>query len=626
MTKNTRAWFEDLATKVSWLVLLLMAAMLGPAVVRGQAVNLVELPVQPNRETGKVAPDKEKDAQLFINKTNQGKPLSLGDKTYNTGLYAIHGSLSWSYALNGEYTSLVMDLGQEGMATIRVLGDDKPLYDSGRLPSKNHLTALVDVRAVKELQFAVIDTDGGFWNDKVVFGNPVLLKRPLPEAVDAPGKGGTPPPQAKMVLTPDSGVTPLEVSFTGDQSKAPAGQVGRYTWSFGDGSTETLSPNPKHTYTAPGLYEVLLQAEDDKGGIGVARQLVTVRPGENQPPIAMAKTSARVMKIGQAVNFDGSDSSSADAAITGYQWDFGDGQIGEGKTTSHAYAALGRYAAVLTVQNKGGKQAKTAVSIKVTGPGEPPVFPLHKGARVLLIGNSLIGFCGPIDQWLMAFDKLSPQPLGLECQSRGKGLGKLVEYATWSRLGIHDKIDEGWDVVIIQPWNDALDPNVTDEQLLKDCKTLVDWAREVGAYPVLYEPQFGWQNQAADQARGHARIMHLAEQLDTGYIPAGQAWLIVAKDLPMKSPGTGRSVRETDLETLDGLMYVDFGHQSFSGALFNSMMIWKYLTGQSPLAIKLSPTAKEVSDEAKRRVVWDKLPYLQKVADGAIVPASQQVR
>jgi hypothetical protein len=254
------------------------------------------------------------------------------------------------------------------------------------------------------------------------------------------------------------------------------------------------------------------------------------------------------------------------------------------------------------------------------------VFPLHKGARVLLIGNSLIGFSGPIDGWLPTFDKLSPNPLGLVCASRGKGLGKLVEYATWSRLAIHDKIDEGWDVVIIQPWIDAVDPAVSDEQLLKDCKTLVDWTREVGAAPVLYEPQYGWQELDRDTALGHKRIYAMAEKLDTGFIPAGDAWLQVAKDFPMKKPGHQRSVKETDPDTLDGMMYGDFGHQNFTGALFNSMMIWKYLTGESPAELNLSATAKGVGDQAKHMVAWDKLPYLQKLVDTEITPASQKLR
>ena len=211
-------------------------------------------------------------------------------------------------------------------------------------------------------------------------------------------------------------------------------------------------------------------------------------------------------------------------------------------------------------------------------------------------------------------------------ESKGKGLGKLVEYATWSRLDIHEKIDQGWDVVIIQPWIDAVDTKVSDDDLLKDCKTLVDWAREAGAFPVLYEPQFGWQNQDKDQAYGHQRIYHMAEVLDTGYIPAGQGWLQVAKDFPMKVPGFQRGFKETDPDTLDGMMYGDFGHQNFTGALFNALMIWKYLTGQSPTTLPLSATAPGVEAQAVKNVNWDKLPYLEKVVDQTIVPASQHVR
>ncbi len=595
-------------------------------------VKLTDLTAEANKESetnkGQLVVNDTKASSLFINQTQDGKPMAVGEKTYTNGMESIHGNSSWSYTLNGSYTSLVMDLGQDGTATMRVLGDDKLLYDSGRLPNKIPITAMIDVRGVKELQLTVIDSEPNTipWNDKVIIGNPTLLKRQLPDAVDTAGPGGTPAPQAKIVATPTDGLGPLEVSFAGDQSKAPAGQVGRYTWYFGDGATETLAPNPKHTFTDPGLYEVVMQAQDDKGGIGVARQLITVRPGGAQPPISMVKVSSHVVKTGEAVQFDGTGSSSSDGSITSYQWDFGDGQTGTGATVSHTYADAKRYAATLTVANKGGLQTKSEVSIKVTGSNEPPVFPLQKGARVLLIGNSLIGFCGPLDEWLKTLDKLSPQPLGIVTASKGKGLGKLVEYATWSKLAIHDKMDQGWDVVIIQPWLDAVDPAVSDDQLLKDCKTLVDWAREGGAYPVLYEPQLGWQNQEKDQARIHERVSHMAEVLDTGFIPAGQGWLQVAKDLPMKEPGQGRGTKETDPETLDGLMFSDFGHQSFTGATFNAIMIWKYLTGQSPTSLTLSATSPGVEPQAVKMVNWEKLPYLEKVADQTITPASQKTR
>ena len=91
------------------------------------------------------------------------------------------------------------------------------------------------------------------------------------------------------------------------------------------------------TFNDPGIYEVLLQAEDDKGGVGVARQIVTVLPTENQPPIARAKASPRLVKIGQTVQFDASDSSNADGPIADYQWNFGDGQSGAGERATHQY-------------------------------------------------------------------------------------------------------------------------------------------------------------------------------------------------------------------------------------------------------------------------------------------------
>jgi hypothetical protein len=100
----------------------------------------------------------------------------------------------------------------------------------------------------------------------------------------------------------------------------------------------------------------------------------------------------------------------------------------------------------------------------------------------------------------------------------------------------------------------------------------------------------------------------------------------VAKDFPMKKPGHGRSFKETDPDTLDGMMYGDFGHQNFTGALFNSMMIWKYLTGESPTELNLSATAKGINDQARKAVAWEKLPYLEKLVDSSITPASQKLR
>ena len=187
-----------------------------------------------------------------------------------------------------------------------------------------------------------------------------------------------------------------------------------------------------------------------------------------------------------------------------FHWDFGDGQQGEGKNVSHAFQLPARYRVDPDCQHGAASwQTNTVISVKVNGNPPSPVFPLRKSARVLIIGNSLVGFSGPLDEWLMFLDKISPQPLGLQTASRGKGMGKLVEYATWRKLAVHEKINEGWDVVIIQPWIDAIDDKVSDKDLIKDAKTLVDWIKESGAYPVFYEPQLGWRDMESNQEKGH---------------------------------------------------------------------------------------------------------------------------
>jgi len=60
------------------------------------------------------------------------------------------------------------------------------------------------------------------------------------------------------------------------------------------------------------------------------------------------------------VTFDASASTDVDNDITGYAWDFGDGQRGQGKVVKHTYAKEGTFTVTLTVSDKLG----TASSVK----------------------------------------------------------------------------------------------------------------------------------------------------------------------------------------------------------------------------------------------------------------------
>ena len=80
--------------------------------------------------------------------------------------------------------------------------------------------------------------------------------------------------------------------------------------------------------------------------------------------------------VNQQVTFDatgtyqyanaGSRTKEADSALS-YQWDFGDGSTGAGKTVNHAYDEIGRYTTKLTVTGAGGKTDTMSIPVEVVG-------------------------------------------------------------------------------------------------------------------------------------------------------------------------------------------------------------------------------------------------------------------
>jgi PKD repeat protein len=72
--------------------------------------------------------------------------------------------------------------------------------------------------------------------------------------------------QANFSAAPLSGVGTLTVTFTNQTTcgRDVACNVSTSLWFFGDWSTSTLS-SPTHTYTAPGIYTVMLFASGPGG-------------------------------------------------------------------------------------------------------------------------------------------------------------------------------------------------------------------------------------------------------------------------------------------------------------------------------------------------------------------------
>ncbi len=90
-------------------------------------------------------------------------------------------------------------------------------------------------------------------------------------------------------------------------------------------------------------------------------------------------------------SFDAS-ASFFEPALVSYEWDFGDGQTGTGKTTTHQYAADGEFVVTLTVTDRFGGTATFTVTlvprlviiqvlVEPTNPGAPDPFTLRVQVR-----------------------------------------------------------------------------------------------------------------------------------------------------------------------------------------------------------------------------------------------------
>lgn len=82
-------------------------------------------------------------------------------------------------------------------------------------------------------------------------------------------------PTASLVASPLRGAAPLNVSFDASGSSAPAGDIIKYEWDLGDGTTAS-GAQVQHSYTGQGYYAAKLTVTDSYGGTSTATVLITV--------------------------------------------------------------------------------------------------------------------------------------------------------------------------------------------------------------------------------------------------------------------------------------------------------------------------------------------------------------
>jgi len=158
-----------------------------------------------------------------------------------------------------------------------------------------------------------------------------------------------PAPVASFTYAPNEGNAPLAVQFT-DTS---AGNVTAWSWDFGDGNTSTAQ-NATHIYAAAGTYTVSLNASN---AYGWNTSTVTGAVQVLSTPVADFAYAPNAGNTPLTVQFN--DTSAGN--VTGWVWDFGDGNTSTDRNPIHAYVSSGTYTVSLNASNAYGYNVSTVI-------------------------------------------------------------------------------------------------------------------------------------------------------------------------------------------------------------------------------------------------------------------------
>ncbi len=137
----------------------------------------------------------------------------------------------------------------------------------------------------------------------------------------------------------------LLVTFTDLSTNSPDS----WQWYFGDGGTSFLQ-NPTYVYNFPGVYTVMLIATNASGSDTIIKNnYITVFNSPN--PDFTTDVSSGCVPL--TVNFTDL-STSGDAPITGWQWDFGDGHFSAIQDPMHQFTDPNIYQVSLRVTDTNG--------------------------------------------------------------------------------------------------------------------------------------------------------------------------------------------------------------------------------------------------------------------------------
>lgn len=178
------------------------------------------------------------------------------------------------------------------------------------------------------------------------------------------------------------------------------GSPSTWFWDFGDGNNSTTGPIVQHTYANAGTYLVSVIVS---GGNGCTDQTFNV--------VSVVNTVTSVMNVSDSVCLNSTltfldASTTNNATIAGWQWDFGDGSpLDTNQNTAHTYVTAGTYTVTLSVWASSGCVSVSTQTITVSP------LPVAAFAATTACANQQTVFTdntpGSITQWQWDFGDLT---------------------------------------------------------------------------------------------------------------------------------------------------------------------------------------------------------------------------
>jgi len=135
---------------------------------------------------------------------------------------------------------------------------------------------------------------------------------------------------------------------------------------FTDQTLQTNTYDTAHSYLIAGTYDAKVYSKDDAGNESDAATMSVVVV--NSAPVAVLRAVPSLIRAGQPITLDGTDSFdiNAGASLSSYTFTYGDGSgstTNASGTAQHTYAAAGEYQATLVVVDNDSASSQTATAI-----------------------------------------------------------------------------------------------------------------------------------------------------------------------------------------------------------------------------------------------------------------------